>query len=119
MTPDCARDECALRWIAGRLGYRLAAEPASGKTAPCWRMVCDVPPKNLRAGFMSNTCRTFGIPCAICPFGVTLSFFSPAKLLDDILTDKTAFMNPGLPLPNPFFGMSREELELRMAAAGV
>ena len=55
----------------------------------------------------------------ICPFSVTLSFFSPTKLLDDILTSKTAFMNPMVPLSNPFFGMSREELELRMAVAGI
>lgn len=120
MTGDEERDERMLCWIASSLGYRLdRRQPASDKAAPSWRIICDSAPAEARADFMGRVCAALRIPRVICPFSVTLSFFSPTKLLDDILTSKTAFMNPSLPsLPNPFFGMSREELKLRMAVAG-
>lgn len=120
MTDSTDQDERMLRWIACSLGYRLDRQQSdSGEMATRWRIICDSVPAEARADFMGRVCAALRIPRIICPFSVTLSFFSPTKLLDDILTSKTAFMNPGMPLPNPFFGMSREELELRMAVAGI
>ena len=66
---------------------------------------------------MDRVCAVLRIPRV--PFGVTFSFLSPTKLLDNILASKAAFMSSYILLPNPFFGMSREELELRMVVAGI
>ena len=120
MTGGVERDERMLCWIARSFGYRLDRQQSdSGEAAPRWRIVCDSVPAEARADFMGKVCAALRIPRVICPFSVTLSFFSPAKLLDDILTSKTAFMNHSwMPLSNPFFGMSREELELKMAVMG-
>ena len=112
------QDERILRWIAVSLGYRLECQWLdSDKEEACWRIVYDPVPAEAHNDFMDRVCTALRIPRV--PFGVTLSFLSPTKLLDNILASKAAFMSSYILLPNPFFGMSREELELRMAVAGI
>ena len=112
------QDERILRWIAVSLGYRLECQWLdSDKEEARWRIVYDPVPAEANNDFMERVCAELRIPRV--PFGVTLSFLSPTKLLDNILASKAAFMSFSILLPNPFFGMSREELELRMAVAGI
>lgn len=49
---------------------------------------------------------------------ITRSFYTQRKLLDDIFESRTAFLDGGQSLFNPFYGMSRDEVALRMAVAG-
>ena len=112
------QDERILRWIAVSLGYRLECQQIdSDKEEACWRIVCDSVLVETRNDFAGMGYAMHRIQCG--PFGVTLSFLSPTKLLDNILASKAAFMSSCILLLNPFFGMSREELELRMAVAGI
>lgn len=55
-------------------------------------------------------------------FRLTISYFSPAALLDKFLNHYSKFQGrPGLgrTIPNPFYGMSPEEAELMLALMGV
>lgn len=55
-------------------------------------------------------------------YHVTLSYFSPAALLDKFLNHYSKFQghpNLGQTIPNAFYGMSPEEAELRLAVMGV
>ena len=47
-----------------------------------------------------------------------MSFFTQEKLLSNILKSRTAFIDGCNILRNPFYGMSREEVALRMAVVG-
>jgi len=54
-----------------------------------------------------------------CVFRVTLSYFSPKELFDKFLHHYYVFnARPGV-VRNPFYGMSPEEAELRLAIMGV
>ena len=99
-----------LRWIAGRMGFELhyEAEYVSNGTyeADRWWFMSKPFPR----GYTD-------VPCP--GWRITRSFYTQRKLLDDILGSSTAFLDGGRPLCNPFYGMSRDEITLRMAAAGV
>ena len=54
-----------------------------------------------------------------CPgWRMTMSFFTQEKLLSNILKSRTAFIDGCNILRNPFYGMSRDEIALRMAVVG-
>ena len=50
---------------------------------------------------------------------LTATYFSPADLLEEMLNYYQAFNLCGRVVDNPFFGMSPEEAELRLAVMGV
>lgn len=50
---------------------------------------------------------------------MTTSFYTQKKLLSNILKSRIAFIDGCNILRNPFYGMSRDEIALRMAVAGV
>jgi hypothetical protein len=50
---------------------------------------------------------------------LTATYFSPADLLEEMLNYYQAFNLCGRVVDNPFFGMSPEEAELRLAVIGV
>ena len=52
-------------------------------------------------------------------FRLTVSYFSPKELLDKMLNYYEAFNLCGRVADNPFYGMSPEEAELRLAVEGV
>ena len=98
-----------LRWIADAMGFELHYEAEyvrnNAYEADRW-------------WFMS---RPFlrGYTDEPCPgWRTTISFYTQKELLDDILKSRTAFLDAGKPLHNPFRGMSRGEIALRMAVAG-
>ena len=60
-----------------------------------------------------------GYTCEGVPgWRMTMSFYTRRKLLDDILGSRTAFLDRGEVLRNPFYGMSLEEAEVRLAVMG-
>ena len=50
---------------------------------------------------------------------LTATYFSPADLLDEMLNYYQAFNLCGRVVDNPFFEMSPEEVELRLAVMGI
>lgn len=50
---------------------------------------------------------------------LTVEYYSPVELLDRMLNYYEAFNLCGLVVDNPFFKMSLEEVELRLAIMGV
>lgn len=52
-------------------------------------------------------------------FPLTVEYYSPVQLLDRILNYYEAFDLCGRVVDNPFFEMSPEEVELRLAVGGV
>ena len=52
-------------------------------------------------------------------FRLTVSYFSPKELLDKMLDYYEAFNLCGRVVDNPFFEMSPEEAELRLAVMGI
>lgn len=106
---DLETESRMLKWIAGAMGFELHCEA---------EYVCNGTYEADRWWFMSKpfprgyTCKnTQG-------WRMTISFYTQKKLLDDILGSRTAFLDGGQPLRNPFYGMSRDEIALRMAVAG-
>lgn len=103
-----------LRWIAGAMGFELHHESEysdrRGVYEPdrWWFMSKPFP-----RGYTSE--REPG-------WRATISFYTKKDLLDDILKSRTAFLMAkplGADRPsNPFYGMSRNEIALRMAVAG-
>ena len=99
-----------LRWIADVMGFELHHESEYDRSgmyeADGWWFMSKPFPR----GYTSE--RGPG-------WRMTMSFYTQGKLLDDILGFRTAFLDGGRPLHNPFYGMSRDEIALRMAVAGV
>lgn len=98
-----------LRWIAGGMGFELHYEA---------EYACNGTYKADRWWFVSKL-----FPCGYtdkpCPgWRMTISFYTQEKLLSNILKSRTAFIDGCNVLRNPFYGMSRDEVALRMAIAG-
>lgn len=51
-------------------------------------------------------------------FRLTISYFSPKELFDKFLRHYDAFNTGSGAVRNPFYGMSPEEVELRLAVMG-
>lgn len=104
-----AEDKRMLRWIAGCMGFELHRESEYSDG------ILFEPD---RWWFMS---RPMSMPCPLHSPGwrTTRSFYTPRRLLNRVLESETAFLDRGEALRNPFYGMSRSEVMLRMAAAGV
>jgi len=98
-----------LRWIAGAMGFKLHHESEYERNgtyeADRWWFMSKPFPR----GYTDEPCPGWRM---------TMSFYTQGKLLDDILGSRTAFLNGGSPLRNPFYGMSRDEIALRMAVVG-
>ena len=99
-----------LRWIASSMGFELHHEAEyvrNGTYEPdrWWFMSKPFP-----RGYTSE--RGPG-------WRETISFYTKKDLLDDILKSRTAFLDAGRPLHNPFRGMSKDEIALRMAVVGM
>ena len=100
--------ERMLRWIAGVMGFELHYEA---------EYVRDGTYEVDRWLFMSRPFPrgyTDGGP----GWRMTMSFYTRKKLLDHVLKSRTAFIDGGRSLQNPFYGMSENEIRLRMAADG-
>lgn len=98
-----------LRWIADAMGFELHYEAEYVRNgayeADRWWFMSKPFPR----GYTDEPCPGWKM---------TTSFYTQRKLLDDILRSRTAFLDGGQPLYNPFYGMSRDEIALRMAIAG-
>lgn len=106
---DPETEDRMLRWIAGRMWFELHHESeyvhnGTYEEDRWWFMSMPFP-----RGYTDKPCPGWKM---------TLSFYTQRKLLDDILGSRTAFLDGGNPLRNPFYGMSRDEIALRMAVAG-
>ena len=106
---DPETEDGILKWIAGAMGFELHHEAEychNGTYEPD------------RWWFMSKPF-PHDYTDEPCPgWRETISFYTKKDLLDDILKSRTGFLDAGRPLHNPFRGMSRGEIALRMAAAG-
>ena len=96
-----------LKWIAGAMGFELhhESEYFAGYEPDRWWFMSRPFPR----GYTDEPCPGWR---------TTISFYTQKELLDDILKSRTAFLDAGKPLHNPFRGMSRGEIALRMAVAG-
>ena len=98
-----------LRWIAGVMGFELHYESEydySGTyEADRWWFMSKPFPR----GYTDKPCPGWRI---------TMSFYRQGKLLNNILKSRTAFIDGCNVLRNPFYGMSKDEVALRMAVAG-
>lgn len=90
--------EDMLRRMAESMGFMIVVVPAKGKRLATWHIA------QRRDGSV---------------FRITVSYFSPAELLDRMLNYYEAFDLRGRVVDNPFFGTSPEEIELRLAVMGV
>lgn len=106
MESEDAETERLLGWIAGAMGLELHQESEYLGVEPgrWWFMSRPFP-----RGYTDEPCPGWKI---------TRSFYTQKELLDNILKSGTAFLDAGQPLRNPFRGMSRDEVALRMAVAG-
>lgn len=92
--------EDMLRRMAESMGFMIIVVPAKGKRLATWHVA------QRRDGSV---------------FRITVGYFSPAELLSKFLNYYREFMDrPGLDqmILNPFYGMSPEEAELRLAVMG-
>ena len=92
--------ESLLRRMAESMGLMIVSVPARGQARATWHVA-------RRQGSYV--------------FRLTVSYFSPKRLLDKFLNYYREFIDrPGLGQTafNPFFGMSPEEAELKLAAMG-
>ena len=89
--------ERLLTRMAESMGLMIVAVPANKATGATWHVA-------MRRGSYV--------------FRLTVSYFSPKELLDKMLNYYQAFNLCGRVVDNPFFEMSLEEVELRLAAAG-
>jgi len=96
-----------LRWIAGVMGFELHQESEyfAGYEPDRWWFMS----RSFLRGYTDKTCPGWRM---------TVSLYTQGKLLNHILKSRTAFLEAGQPLHNPFYGMSRDEIALRMAVAG-
>ena len=98
-----------LKWIAVAMGFELHYEAEyihNGTYEPdrWWFMSKPFP-----RGYTDEPCPGWRM---------TMSFYTQRKFLDNILKSRTAFIDGCNILRNPFCGMSRDEIALRMAVAG-
>lgn len=101
-----------LRWIADAMGFELHHESEYSKLGDAGIFESD------RWWFMSKPFPR-GYTDKPCPgWRMTISFYTRGQLLNRILESETAFLDNGEALRNPFYGMSRDEIALRMAVAG-
>ena len=92
----CLREddiEELLARMAKSVGLRLSKVPETARCAAHWRFVRE------RAGQEQS---------------ITLSWFSPQRLLDVLLTHETAFIDCGAVMRNPFCGMTLDELRVHL-----
>ena len=92
----CLREddiEELLARMATTIGLRLSKVPETARCAAYWRFVKDF------AGQERS---------------ITLAYFSPQKLLDVLLTHKTALIDYGEMMKNPFYGMTLDELKVKL-----
>lgn len=98
-----------LRWIACSLGFELHHESEYDLfgmyEADSWWFISKPFPR----GYTDKACPGWRM---------TMSFYTQEKLLSNILKSRTAFIDGCNILRNPFYGMSRNEIALRMAVAG-
>ena len=98
-----------LRWIASSMRFELHHESEydhSGAYEPD------------RWWFMSKPF-PHGYTDKPCPgWRMTMSFYTQERLLSNILKSRTAFIDGCNILRNPFYGMSRDEIALRIAVVG-
>ena len=102
-------EDMLLRWIAGAMGFELHHESEYDRSG-----AYEVD----RWWFMSKPFPRGYTREHIQGWRMTMSFYTQRKLLDDILGSRTAFLDGGKSLRNPFYGMSRDEIVLRMVVAG-
>ena len=96
-----------LRWIASAMGFELHSE---------FEYLSNYEPD--RWWFMSKPFPR-GYTDKPCPgWRMTISFYTQEKLLSNILKSRIAFIDRSNVLRNPFYGMSRDEIALRMAVVG-
>lgn len=99
-----------LKWIAGVMGFELHHESEYYNSGGVFELD--------RWWFMSKPFPR-GYTDKPCPGRrMTTSFYTQGKLLSNILKSRTAFIDGCNVLRNPFNGMSRDEVMLRMAVAG-
>ena len=98
-----------LRWIACSLGFELHHESEYDRfgayEVDSWWFISKPFPR----GYTDQPCPGWRM---------TMSFFTQEKLLSNILKSRTAFIDGCNVLRNPFYGMSRDEIALRMAVVG-
>ena len=96
-----------LRWIAGAMEFELHHESEYSTRHDMYEPD--------RWWFMSKPFPR-GYTDKPCPgWRMTISFYTQEKLLSNILKSRTAFIDGCNILRNPFYGMSRDEIALRMA----
>ena len=104
---DPETEDRMLRWIAGAMGFELRCESqyGLGTFEPCrWWFMLRPPFRDASEFYPGQR--------------MTRSFYMQGELLNRILESRTAFLDGGNPLRNPFYGMSRSEIALRMAIDG-
>ena len=98
-----------LKWIAGAMGLELHHESEYDRSgvheADHWWFMSKPFPR----GYADKPSPGWRM---------TMSFYTRGELLSDILKSRTAFIDGCTVLRNPFRGMSRDEIALRMAVAG-
>ena len=106
---DPETEDRMLKWIASRMELELHCEA---------EYVRDGTYEADRWWFMSKPFPR-GYTDKSCPWWrMTRSFYTQGKLLSNILKSRTAFIDGCNVLRNPFRGMSRGEIALRMTVAG-
>ena len=101
-----------LRWIASSMRFELHHESEYS----IYRGMYDEPDrwwfraKPFPRGFTDKPCPGWRM---------TISFYTQEKLLSNILKSRTAFIDGCNVLRNPFYGMSRDEIALRMTVVGI
>lgn len=106
---DAEIEDRLLRWIAGSMGFELHYESEYNRSgmyeADRWWFMSKPFPR----GYTDEPCPGWRM---------TTSFYTQERLLSNILKSRTAFIDGCNVLRNPFYGMSRDEVALRMAVAG-
>lgn len=93
MEPKWKQCESLLARMANSMGCALEAVPGNSLVLAHWYIAYDGSP-------------------------LTVEYYSPVELLDRMLHYYEAFSLRGRVVYNPFFEMSREELELKLAVMG-
>jgi hypothetical protein len=94
MEPKWKQCESLLARMANSMGCALKADPENCLVRARWYIV-----------------QSGGFP-------LTVEYYSPVELFDRMLNYYEAFHLCGRIVDNPFYGMSREELELKLAVMG-
>lgn len=91
--------EGLLKCMAESMGLMIVSVPANLVVGATWHVAKKMKSRNV--------------------FRLTVSYFSPKELFDKFLRHYDVFNTGFGMVRNPFYGMSPEEVELRMAVAGV